>query len=121
MRGGLQDILILPTTHEVATIRTPTLQVKKLRLKGVVRCKSSVLLPREPEDEIHTIQKAGKPSGKKCGPCFEGCIEVQWVKIEKKGCQTAAAAHRRALRRGIPAALGARKWSDLAEMQAEGA
>lgn len=43
--------IILPTTHEVATSITPTLQMKRLRLKGLVsypQCKSQLLLPQEP-------------------------------------------------------------------------
>lgn len=50
MQGTSLYFLIHPTTYEVATIITPTLQVKKLRLKGMVsypQCKCQALLPRE--------------------------------------------------------------------------
>lgn len=63
--------IILPTTHEVATSITPTLQMKKLRLKGLVsdpQCKSQLFCHGSPdEDEIHTIRKARRLCGERCG------------------------------------------------------
>lgn len=61
MRGTLQYILILLATHMAGTV-TPTLQVRKLRLKGMVSylpCKNHFFFPcriRE-EDDLHTIRK----------------------------------------------------------------
>lgn len=64
MQGTSLYFLIRPTTYEVATIITFTLQVKKLRLKGMVsytQCKSRVLLPQETQMRmrIALLEKLG--------------------------------------------------------------
>ena len=112
VRGILHDVLILPTTHKVETV-TPTVQVKKLRPKGMVSylpCKSRFFFffffpatgSRKRITLFTWLERLRGFVGSAQMLCFEGCVEVHWVRIEKLS-QIEGSTYAKARRREIAA------------------